>query len=95
MNETATPADDVAFERAMARLEEIVQQLEKGSLGLAESLDVFREGMQLVGRLTRELDKAEATVKELVEAADGSLATRPLAIEEDEQDSGDAARPGS
>jgi exodeoxyribonuclease VII small subunit len=82
VSEVGTSSDNVTFEQAMTRLEEIVQQLEKGSLGLAESLDVFREGMQLVGRLTRDLDQAEATVNELVEAADGSLTTRPFAPED-------------
>jgi len=79
MSETPDPAETLTFERAMARLEEIVQQLEGGSLGLAESLVIFREGMQLVARLTSELDKAEATVQELVETADGGLRTRAFA----------------
>ncbi len=64
---TDPPAGDTSFERAMARLEEIVRQLEAGSLGLADSLVVFREGMELVARLSAELQAAEKVVQELTE----------------------------
>lgn len=76
-----TPAEELTFERAMARLEEIVRQLEAGSLGLAESLEVFREGMQVVARLTAELTAAEKTVQELTESG-----TRPFAARAEPDD---------
>ncbi len=69
-------APEPTFETGMSRLEEIVHELEQGSLGLQQSLDVFREGMQLATRLGQELEKAETQVQELVEAADGTLRTR-------------------
>jgi len=76
---TGEPAQDLTFERAMTRLEEIVRQLEAGSLGLSESLVVFREGMQLVARLTAELTAAEKIVQELTEGPGGAIGARPFA----------------
>ena len=76
MAETPNATPEITFETGMSRLEEIVHELEQGSLGLQQSLDVFREGMQVVTRLGQELEKAEAQVQELVEAADGTLRTR-------------------
>ena len=72
---------EVTFEHGMSRLEEIVHELEQGSLGLQQSLGVFREGMQLVTRLGQELEKAETQVQELVEAADGTLRARAFGSE--------------
>ncbi len=79
MAETPEAAPEPSFEHGTTRLEDIVHELEQGSLGLQQSLDVFREGMQLVTRLGQELEKAEAQVQELVEAADGTLRTRAFA----------------
>lgn len=94
MAETPGAAPEITFENGMSRLEEIVHELEQGSLGLQQSLGVFREGMELVTRLGQELEKAETQVQELVEAADGTLRTR--AFDNDASDIGDpAARGGS
>ena len=81
MAETPQAAPEITFETGMTRLEAIVHELEQGALGLQQSLDVFREGMQLVTRLGSELEQAEAQVQELVEAADGTLRTRAFAGE--------------
>ncbi len=79
MPEPRTPAaGEPTFEAGMTRLDAIVQELEHGTLGLQQSLVVFREGLLLVARLGEELDTASALVEELVEAADGALRTRPF-----------------
>ena len=41
-------AEDMTFEVAMARLEEIVRALENGGEGLDRSLGLFEEGIGLV-----------------------------------------------
>ena len=93
MAETPGAGPEITFENGMSRLEAIVHELEQGSLGLQQSLGVFREGMELVTRLGRELEKAETQVQELVEAADGTLRTR--AFDTDASDSGDPAARGA
>ena len=47
----------------MARLEQIVQALEKGAVPLDDALKLFQEGTGLVGRCTQLLDQAELEVR--------------------------------
>ncbi len=54
------------FETAMKRLEEIVKQLEDGSLTLDESLKVYEEGMELSQFCSAKLNEAEGKVQRLV-----------------------------
>ena len=55
-----------SFEDAMARLEAIVGQLEKGECGLDESLKLFEEGAKLAGQCEELLDQAEQKVNLLL-----------------------------
>lgn len=59
------------FEQALKRLEEIVQQMEQGSVPLADSLKLFEEGTALAAKCSRELDQAELKVVRLVKGPDG------------------------
>ncbi len=47
------------YEADFRRLEEIADQLERGSLPLEQSLKLFEEGTRLAGALSRALDEAE------------------------------------
>ena len=49
----------VTFEQAMARLEEIVKQLEQGDAPLEDALALFEEGTRRMKKCTTQLDKAE------------------------------------
>ncbi|MGH7724442.1 MAG: exodeoxyribonuclease VII small subunit [Candidatus Eiseniibacteriota bacterium] len=64
------------FEKALDRLEEIVDRLEDGSLALEESLARFEEGVKLTRFLEGELTRAQKRVEELVEDAGGGVTTR-------------------
>ena len=55
-----------SFEQAMSRLEERVNQLERGECGLDESLKLFEEGAKLAGQCNEMLDKAEQKVNILL-----------------------------
>jgi exodeoxyribonuclease VII small subunit len=59
------------FESAMGRLEEIVEELEKGDLSLENSLKIFEEGMQLSHFCTNKLNEAEKKLKLLVKKEEG------------------------
>lgn len=54
------------FEKKLSRLEEIVHKMEKGELGLEDSLKLFEEGVKLSRECQTQLGKAEAQVKKLV-----------------------------
>ena len=60
------------FEENMARLEEIVTQLEKGDAQLSDSLALFQEGTKLVSACRKELDRAEQQVVKLMKGSDGA-----------------------
>ncbi len=54
------------FEECLQRLEEIVQELEKGEVPLERSLTLFEEGMQLSSACRKELEQAEGKVEILL-----------------------------
>lgn len=60
----------LSFEQGMARLEEIVANLESGEAPLDESLKLFEEGTKLMGKCTAMLDAAEQKVTTLLQKAE-------------------------
>jgi len=89
--------DHPAFEKALERLEEIVEKMETGDLGLDESLALFEEGIRLARTCESRLSDVEKKVEELLEEDRGHLQTVPLdrdedslADDEDEADDDDA-----
>jgi len=61
------------FEQAMAKLETIVDSLERGQMTLEDSLAAYEEGTRLVRLCSGRLSAIEERVKVLVEEADGTL----------------------
>lgn len=68
-------AEKMTFESALARLEEIVRQMEGGQAPLDKSLSLFEEGIGLVKFCTGELDNAEQRVKILQKTENGEMTT--------------------
>lgn len=62
------PIDAASFEPALAELEVLVDQLERGDLQLEASLAAFERGVQLTRRCQQALDEAEQRVRILTEA---------------------------
>ena len=56
-------SDEVKFEEAMSRLEQIVSDLERGKCDLDESLGLFEEGVKLVKLCSAKLENAAQKVK--------------------------------
>jgi exodeoxyribonuclease VII small subunit len=71
--------DDMKFEDALARLEDIVKKMEEGDLTLEESLDAFEEGINLSRLCAKKLDEAERRVEILLKDEDESIEIRPFA----------------
>ena len=61
------------FEDNVARLEQIVAELENDGLELEAAFRLFEEGVECLRAAAAELSRAEADVKLLVEKADGSF----------------------
>jgi exodeoxyribonuclease VII small subunit len=64
---------DMSFEGAVSRLEEIVQKMEDQELSLEESIEIFREGMDLVSFCNKKLDEAERKISIIVKDSEGKL----------------------
>lgn len=70
--------NEMTFEVAIARLEEIVRTLEGGNAPLDESLSLFEEGVALVKLCNSRLDGAEQKVKMLTFGEDGSVSEQDM-----------------
>jgi exodeoxyribonuclease VII small subunit len=80
---TTSPA---SFEASIARLTEIVEQLERGDLPLEESLRLFEEGVKLSRTSQERLDKAQKKVEELLRVdTEGNATTAPFATTDDDR----------
>jgi exodeoxyribonuclease VII small subunit len=75
MSETADPAapeaSGLSFEEALARLEAIVQQLERGDVPLEKSIDLYAEGDRLRAQCQKRLESAQARIEQIVTGPGG------------------------
>ena len=73
----------VKFEEALARLEAIVAELERGELPLDDSMRIFEEGVKLSKTCLKILEDAERRVEILVKDRDGKKRPRPFDLDSD------------
>ena len=59
--------EELTFEQAMARLDEIVAILEKNSVSMEESLKLFEEGLILAKKCDTQLKEFEKKANTLIE----------------------------
>ena len=70
---------DLSFEQAIAELEQVVNQLERGDVALEESIGLYERGAQLRKHCQKKLQDAEEKVAKLTLDADGlPTGTAPL-----------------
>jgi len=60
------------FETAVAQVEELIDKIEQGEIGLEESVAAYEQGVKLIGRCRAILDTAEQKIIELTEADDSA-----------------------
>jgi exodeoxyribonuclease VII small subunit len=73
------PVEKMSFEQALAALEEIVQQLERGDVPLDRSIELYERGERLRAACQQRLDTAQARIEKIVADADGRpTGTAPL-----------------
>ena len=58
-------SDTMTYEGATARLEDIIKRLDSGEAGLRETLDLCKEGRELVAYCTTELEAVGRGLEEL------------------------------
>lgn len=67
-----TPVSDLSFEQAMAELEKVVGQLERGDVALEESIALYERGAKLKKRCETKLKEAEEKVAAITLDGDGN-----------------------
>lgn len=70
--------EDINFEKAVRRLEEIVRKLEEGQVPLDESLKLFEEGVKLSRFCSGKLEEIERKIEILTKGENGELHTEPF-----------------
>ena len=69
-----TPVEEMSFEQAMAELEQVVGQLERGEVPLEQSIALYERGAALKARCEKKLKDAEEKVAQITLDADGQPA---------------------
>ncbi len=77
----------LSFEKALERLESIVQEMESGELSLENALKKFEEGVKLSQLCTQKLNETEKKITILMEQSDGTVVEKPFSeTDQDEID---------
>ncbi|HEV8051962.1 MAG TPA: exodeoxyribonuclease VII small subunit [Parachlamydiaceae bacterium] len=71
--DTPTPSE-LTFESAFARLEEILERMNSGTISLDESLKLYEEADRLILTCSKRLTDAERKIEILVKNRNGELA---------------------
>lgn len=71
------------FEENLAKLEQIVVELEKGDLKLDEALQNFKEGIELSNICNKQLENAEKQINILVQNENGEITEKEFLPEEE------------
>ncbi len=66
------PAEELKFEKALEKLEKIVEELEGGNISLEDALKKYEEGVKLSRGLNEKLSQAEKKIQILTKTLDGS-----------------------
>ncbi len=73
---------ELKFEKAMTRLENIVDELERGDLDIDKSLEIFEEGIKMSRLCAKKLNETEAKIQKLSKDKKGELITVPFPLDE-------------
>ena len=77
-------AKQPTFEEALKQLETIAEQIERGQIGLEESITKYEQGMTLVKQCRDILAKAELRIQQVQERSDGTLVEKPFTPPQDD-----------
>ena len=77
---------EIKFEKAIQRLEKIVDDLETGELDIDKSLEIFEEGIKMSRVCSKKLSEAEAKIEKLTRNQKGELVAEPFPVEEEKND---------
>lgn len=82
---------EISFEKALEKLEKIVEDLEAGNISLDEALKKYEEGVKLSRACQQKLVQAEKKIKILTQNLDGSFKEEDFNPDEAEEPAGKKA----
>ena len=59
------------FEKALKRIEQIVERMESGEVELDQAMALYKEASQLMAKCQQTLSETQKQIKKLVKAGDG------------------------
>jgi len=74
------------FEKKIARLEQLADQMRDTDLPLEKSFEIFEEGITLARSLKKELDELQGKVEVLLNSLEEDESPRTAAFEDQAQD---------
>ena len=74
---------EIKFEKAIQRLEKIVDDLETGELDIDKSLEIFEEGIKMSRVCSKKLNEAEAKIEKLTRNQKGELVAELFPVSEE------------
>jgi exodeoxyribonuclease VII small subunit len=84
----AEKKEEIKFEKAMKRLESIVDELEKGEMDIDKSLEAFEEGIKMSRLCSKKLNEAERKIEQLTKNEKGELTTSLFPTEDEDDKEG-------
>ncbi|HYQ86740.1 MAG TPA: exodeoxyribonuclease VII small subunit [Bacteroidota bacterium] len=82
MTKTTVANREEGFEHSLKRLQQIVETLEEGSVGLEDVLRMYEEGVELSKRCLTQLQQVELRLKKLSKDMNGRFQLSDEAVEE-------------
>ena len=74
---------EIKFEKAIQRLEKIVEDLETGEQDIDKSHEIFEEGIKMSRVCSKKLSEAEAKIEKLTRDQKGELVAELFPVEEE------------
>jgi exodeoxyribonuclease VII small subunit len=71
----------MSFEEALAELQALVKELEKGEGRLDEAVETYKRGIALKEHCERKLREAQEKIAKIVVAPDGSVRADPIDLD--------------
>jgi len=76
---------ELSFEKALEKLENIVESLEEGNMPLEDTLKMFSEGMNLLKNCEEKLKVVETKIEKLINEKNGEITTEPFSPEPEKE----------
>ena len=76
---------EIKFEKSLSRIENIVDELERGDLDIDKSLEIFEEGIKMSRLCSKKLNEAEAKIEKLTKGKTGDLITELFPMDDNNE----------